>query len=54
MSLGAQDNGHLEFCNENYVCYYVYESKVLNCINCIANNRVLGVSTRKGMRGNFG
>ena len=28
----AQDNGHVEFCDEEYVCYFVYESKVPNCI----------------------
>ena len=22
----AQDNGHVEYCDEEYVCYYVYES----------------------------
>ena len=28
----AQDNGDVEFCDEEYVCYFVYESKVPNCI----------------------
>ena len=28
----AQDNGHVEFCDEEYVCYFVYESKVPKCI----------------------